>query len=121
MSAEAVSFAALIATWPLCWSITAILAFAGWRGEPIRFLGFVTVLFFVLSLLFTAYLWAIVNAGAGYAIGVDVMRVILRLSFLAVPGVMVWFMYLFLTNKFRDPASSVCVCPQCAFHRTGAS
>lgn len=105
MTLEALSFFALLVAFPLNASVTVILIWAAIRPPRIRFLSFVAAFSFVITIVLGAYVAAIANAGAGYVVPKEVAQVVLRAIVLALSFVPLWFLWLYVTGRFRDGAS----------------
>lgn len=102
MTLETLSFVALVAAFPLNAAVTAILVHAGLRKPRIRFLTFVAAFSFVITLVLGAYVLAIGNAGLGYVVPKEAAQVVLRVIVLALSFVPVYFLYLYVTGRFKD-------------------
>lgn len=105
MSSEGLTFAALIMSIPLSWAVSIVLIVPAARRPRIRFLTVMTVLSVILSVLLTAYVWAVFNAAAGYVVSADIAKTALRICFLALPFFQVWFLFLYATGRFKDGVS----------------
>lgn len=102
MSAEGLTFAALILSIPLSWAVSIVLIVPASRRPRIRFLSVMTTLSVILSILLTAYVWAVFNAAAGYVVSAEVAKTALRICFLALPFFQIWFLFLYITGRFKD-------------------
>lgn len=84
------------------WPVAGILVYAAWQKPRITALTVLAVAATLIAVGITAYVWAVGNAAAGYPIPKETAQVTFRLLLIGLSLFPVWFLYLFLTGKFKD-------------------
>lgn len=105
MTAEGLSFVALLIGAPLNWIVTGILVAAAIEKPRIRFLSFVSGFTLVIAIVLTTYVAAILNAAVGYPVPRELAVFLLRMIVFALALIPLWFLFLYVTGRFRDDAS----------------
>lgn len=102
MTLEGVLFAMNALTLIPLWIVVFILTRGAIKRPRVRALSAMAILTGLIATALTAYVIAVVNAGANYAVPKEVGQVILRAALLGVQLFPLWFLWLYRTGRFRD-------------------
>lgn len=83
------------------WLVVAILMRAAWKRPRIMFLTMSAISSFLVALGIGAYCAAVLNAQADYIFPAEPMRIILRLILFGIALFPFWWLWLYLTGRFR--------------------
>lgn len=102
MTIEGVLFILVQVMLLLNWPVTIILARAARIRPRIRVLTTMAVLSCLISVCLTIYVWAVLNSVFGFPISREVGQAILRMGLIGLGIFPIWFLWLYLTGRFRD-------------------
>lgn len=85
------------------WPVAAILWFSVLRGRGPNSIALLAmaIVITLIAIAITAYVFAVFNSGFQWVSG-DIARIVLRGVLLGLALWALWFLWLFLTGKFRD-------------------
>lgn len=84
------------------WPVAVILIRAARKRPRIRALTVMAILTTLIATALSAYVFTVVNAGAGYALPREVAQIITRGVFVGLALFPLWFLWLYRTGRFRD-------------------
>lgn len=102
MTVEGILFVVIQLSLLLNWPVAGILIFAARRKPPIRALQVMAVSSTLIAAGLTVYVWAVVNSALGYLIPKEAAQIVFRAVLIALAAFPIWFLWLFLTNRFKD-------------------
>lgn len=102
MTLEGVLFAVISFLLLLNWPVALILIRAARHRPRIRALTVMAVSSVLIALGLTAYVLAVLNSGQGYVFPREVAQIAFRAVLIGLAIFPLWFLWLYLTGRFRD-------------------
>lgn len=102
MTVEGVLFVIIQLMLLLNWPVAFILIRAASRKPRIRALTVMAVATTLIALGLTVYVWAVINSAVGYIIPKEAAQIFFRLILIALAAFPIWFLWLYVTGRFRD-------------------
>lgn len=82
--------------------VAIILTVAAWQKPRIKVLVVWAVGSWLVAIGIGAYVLAVVNAAFGYLVAPEAAKIVLRLCLLGLAFYPLWWLWLFVTKRFRD-------------------
>lgn len=102
MTLEGILFFAIAVALMMNWPVAGLLVWQAWKRPRIMALTVMAVSSVLIAGGLTAYVFAVINAAAAYPVPRELAQIWLRAILLGLALFPFWFLWLFLTGRFRD-------------------